>query len=317
MDKKLTYRIRNWSEYNKALIQRGSITMWFQGQTPEKWRASRGAKKRGRPRIYSDDAILCALVIRAVYRLPLRALQGFLCSIVDILQLALPVPCYTRICRRAVLLGQELNKLTRKQPRDIVFDSSGVKVYGEGEWKVRQHGKGKRRTWRKIHLAVCPDSHEIILSELTESKDTDARVGRKMVSKLPKRTKTVYGDGAYDQELFYEPLYQRGIRTLVPPRRRGRLRDLTIKPWMRDRNEAICTITGLGRDDEARKTWKQLAGYHTRSLAETAMSRFKRFFGGDFRSQELKRQKAELYAKSIAMNRMTRLGMPKGHWITA
>jgi Transposase DDE domain len=88
----------------------------------------------------------------------------------------LSVPSYTQICRRAKLLGQKLERLSKKSITDVVIDSTGLKVYGEGEWKVRQHGVGKRRTWRKLHLAVCPDSHEIILEVLTENKVADCEV---------------------------------------------------------------------------------------------------------------------------------------------
>jgi hypothetical protein len=309
-----TYRIRNWAEYNRALVNRGSLTIWFE-EAPEKWLETKRTGNKGRPRTYSDEAILCALVIRAVFHLPLRALQGFLLWVFQAMQLALPVPCYTRICRRAAHLGQELKRLTKKNPTDIVFDSTGVKVYGEGEWKVRQHGKGKRRTWRKVHLVVCADEHEIVLSELTESNQSDGKVGKRMARELPKSVEAAFGDGAYDQGPFYQELYKRGIQGIIPARRGGRLQNLDRKPWFKDRNDAIRAIAGLGNDDEARKLWKMLSGYHRRSIAETAMSRFKRIFGGDFRSRELKRQKAELYAKSIAMNKMTRLGMPRGEWV--
>jgi len=315
MEKKLTYRIRNWSEYNKALVQRGSITLWFSNEAIEGWHENERTGKKGRPRIYSNDAILCALMIRAVYHFPLRALQGFLLSLIALMSPSLLVPCYTRICRRAKELGQELKKLSRKRPTDIVFDSSGVKVYGEGEWKVRQHGKSKRRIWRKIHLAVCPDSQEIILSELTENNKADAPVACRMISKLPKSVKTAFGDGAYDKQKFYHCCHGRNIASKVPPRRGGRLSDQRKRPWMKDRNEALRAIRGLGGDDDARKLWKKLCGYHKRSLAETAMYRFKRIFGGEFRSRKLEYQRAELYAKSLVMNKMTKLGMPKGRWI--
>jgi len=308
------HRIRNWPEYNRALVNRGSLTIWFE-DSPEKWLETQKTGLKGRPRMYSDQAILCALVIQAVFHLPLRALRGFLLWAFSSMKLDLPVPCYTRICRRAASLGQDLQSLSKNRPTDIVFDSTGVKVYGEGEWKVRQHGKGKRRTWRKVHLGVCPDSHEIVISELTESGQTDGKVGKRMARKIPKSVKVAFGDGAYDQGPFYQVLYELGIQAIIPPRRGGRLQRLEEKPWFRDRNDAIRAITGLGKDNEARKLWKILSGYHTRSIGETAMSRFKRIFGGEFRARELKRQKAELYAKSIAMNKMTRLGMPKTEWV--
>jgi len=106
---KTKHRIRNWAEYNRALINRGSLTIWFE-DSPQKWLATKQAGKMGRPITYSDEAILCALVIRVVFHLPLRALRNFLLWAFSMIQLDLPVPCYTRICRRAVDLGQELSK---------------------------------------------------------------------------------------------------------------------------------------------------------------------------------------------------------------
>lgn len=129
--------------------------------------------------------------------------------------------------------------------------------------------------------------------------------------------RVTYGDGADDRGPFYQKLYERGIQAIISRRRDGRLQNLDRKPWFRDRNDAIRAITGLGKDDEARKLWKTLAGYHRHSIGEKAMSRFKRIFGGEFRGRELKKQKAELYAKSIALNKMTRLGMPKSEWVAA
>jgi hypothetical protein len=91
----------------------------------------------------------------------------------------------------------------------------------------------KQRTWRKIHLSVCPDSHEIILSELTSSNEADDLRASQMCSKLPKSVKIVYGDGAYDRQAFYRSSYVRGIDPVLPTRRRGRLSQERDKPWMK------------------------------------------------------------------------------------
>ncbi|WP_213156160.1 transposase [Neochlamydia sp. AcF65] len=175
--------------------------------------------------------------------------------------------------------------------------------------------KAKRRTWRKIHLSVCPDSHEVMLSELTLSNKADDLVASQMIPKLPKSVKTTYGDGAYDRQAFYRSSYVRGIDPVVPPRRGGRLSQETDKPWMKKRNDNLEVIQGLGGDNEARQLWKKLIGYHRRSLAETAMYRFKRSFGRDFRSRKLDYQRAELSTKPLAMNKMTALGMTQGQWV--
>jgi len=246
--------------------------------------------------------------------LPLRALEGFIASLVRLRKLPLPVPCYTQICRRAKALGQEIKKLSNKRPTDIVFDSTGMKIYGEGEWKVKIHGKNKRRTWRKIHLAVCPDSHDIILGCLTENNVSDSEVIPSMQKKLPKTIKRSYGDGAYDKEGCYQAFFKGLIEPIVPPQEKAVLQDEESKPWQESRNNAIWEIRGLGGDDAARKLWKILKGYHRRSLGETAIYRLKTLFGGSLKSRKMSNQKAEVYSRCLAINRMNSLGMPKGRW---
>jgi len=154
----MKYSIRNWGDYNKALVQRASLTFWLSEEAIEGWTA-KNSTKRGRPRLYSDDAILCALTIKAVYHVPFRQLRGLLFSLVSLLGILLPIPCYTRICRRARELGQQIKRLSNKRPTDIVFDSTGLKVYGEGEWKVRKHGPrngvlGRKFIWQFVQTVT-------------------------------------------------------------------------------------------------------------------------------------------------------------------
>ncbi len=310
------YCIRNWSEYNKALVNRGSLTVWFSKESCDKWNAGRSLK-RGRPQVYSDEAILCALMIKAVYKLPFRALRGLMLSMIGLLGLCLQVPCYTRICRRAAELGQEIRRFGSKNITDIVFDSSGLKVYGEGEWKVKKHGKSKRRTWRKLHLAVCPDSHDVVISYLGENSESDCEVAPKMTQHLPRSVKRGYGDGAYDTMAVRADFHMHGIDPIIPPKRGAVLHGLEDEPGMKSRNDAIRAIAGMGNDDEARKIWKILAGYHRRSLGETAFYRWKILLGEKLQARKLKNQRGEVYAKSMVLNKMTGLGMPKGAWEAA
>ena len=316
MDKKPTYRIRNWKQYNKALIQRGSITLWFSDNVIQKWTSTVRTGAKGRPHFYSNDAILCALLIRTAYHLPLRTLAGFLLSLVAFLKLNLSIPSYTQICRRAKSLGKSLEKLSRKRPKDIVFDSTGLKVYGEGEWKMRLYGASKRRTWKKFHIGVDPDSGEIILAELTDNGvgSGDGETAKKLLPKLPKGIERVFGDGAYDGIEFRREIEKIGAKPCIPPPR-GAVLHKEVDSAFVGRNNAIREIIGLGGDDEARKLWKILCGYHRRSLGETVMYRLKQLTGGVLRSREQKRQHAEAMVKCMVINTMTKLGMPKGKWV--
>jgi len=311
---KSKYRIRNWRQYNASLIQRGNITVWFSDNAMKNWKASI-LQKRGRPFVYSDQAIMTALIIRSVFHLSLRSVEGFLRSLCVFLAPELPVPSYTQICRRAAYLGQDLKKLSKKKITDIVIDSTGLKVYGEGEWKVRKHGASKRRTWRKLHLAVCPDSNEILFSLLTENSVSDCEIYKHFLAKAPSSITKSYGDGAYDTSSCYRASFLHGSELIVPPRRNAVYRENTPL-HMKSRNEAILSICESSCNEEGRKLWKILNGYHRRSLAETAMFRMKQLFGTNLRSREFCRQRAEVRARSESLNIMTRLGMPRGEWIT-
>ncbi len=310
------YRIKNWSQYNKSLIQRGSINFWFSEEAISKWASKSRTGKKGRPEQYSDDAILCALLIRTVYHLPLRALEGMMLSLSSLLQLSIQIPSYSQICRRARSLGKALKKLSCRRPTDIVFDSTGLKVYGEGEWKVRQHGASKRRTWRKLHLGVDPDSKEIMVADLTSNGpgSGDGEVAKKLIKKIPKNIERVFGDGAYDGMGFRKEIENIGAEPIIPPPKDAIINVNSTEEATTKRNRAVAEIMGLGGDEQARKIWKILKNYHRRSLAETTMYRIKQLTGGNLRSREWERQCTEGYVKCLVINMMTKIGMPKGIW---
>jgi IS5 family transposase len=291
----------------------------FSEEAIKKWRNTNHTGGKGRPQEYSDDAILCALLIRTVYHLPLRATEGLLLSLVSLLGLSLKIPSYTQICRRAKFLGRILKKLSSKCPHDIVFDSTGLKVYGEGEWKVRQHGVSKRRTWRKLHLGVDPDSKEIIVAELTSNSigSGDSQVGKRLLNKAPKSVKRVFGDGAYDGTEFRQAIETNGAEPIIPPPRDAVVHPAATDAATQKRNDAVKEICGLGDDEEARRIWKILKDYHRRSLAETTMYRIKQLTGGNVRSREWERQCVEGFIKCLVINKMTSLGMPDSVWESA
>ena len=118
------------------------------------WRNTDKTKQRGHPRTYSDTAVLCMATLKEVYHLPLRATQGLMRSLMKLLGLDLPVLSYSQLSRRCANLEVTLPRRKNNEALHMVVDSTGVKVFGEGEWKVRQHGYSKRRTWRKLHLGA-------------------------------------------------------------------------------------------------------------------------------------------------------------------
>ncbi len=131
---------------------------------------------RGRPQRYSDLAITTVLVIKRVFRLTLRAAQGFIDSIFTLMNVPLRCPDYTSVSKRAKSVNVSFKTFTRGEIAHLVIDSTGLKVFGEGEWKVKKHGKERRRIWRKLHLAVDSNTHEIICADLSLNNVTNCGV---------------------------------------------------------------------------------------------------------------------------------------------
>jgi len=311
--KKDKYRIRNWREYSQSLVNRGSITFWFDENAIEKWYSAERSNKPGRPDTYSDEAIRCGLLIKAVFRTALRALQGFIGSLIKILGLELVCPHYSVFSRRAKELQIPLRRLLKPDEKlNVVFDSTGLKVFGEGEWKVRKHGYSKRRTWRKVHIGMCVDSGQVVVSAMTSNNVSDDEAMVHMMEALEGiPLGDVLGDGAYDTIDCREAVHDRGGRQVIPPDKNAKLQKRAPLPALMERDQAIRRIQELG--DEGRALWKQEIGYHRRSRVETLMFRYKTVLGDRLSSRRERTQATEVSIKLDALNRMTELGMPKNY----
>lgn len=171
---KRTYKVTNWNAYNQSLVERGNITIWFSDEALENWEHAGNEGKVGRPFVYSDTAIECLLTIRELLKLPYRQTEGFGRSLVAMLGARVAIPNYSSLAKRAGKLNISLGIADKQGDIDIVVDSTGMKVFGEGEWQMRTHGKSKRR---KLHLSVNPDTREIVAEVLTKNSCHDA--GRK------------------------------------------------------------------------------------------------------------------------------------------
>ena len=144
-----TYRLRNWPDYNQALVKRGSLTFWFEEETIKAWINQEETGRPGASQTYTDAAILCMVTLSAVYTLKLRSTEGLMQSLLALARIDLSVPDDTTLCRRRKALAVKLPRQAKDRAIHLVVDSTRLKVYGEGEWKVRQHGIRKRRTWRE------------------------------------------------------------------------------------------------------------------------------------------------------------------------
>jgi len=146
------YRTKNWPEYNKALKDRGSLTIWFDPEVT--WRAAPTGKRGRQPR-YSDAAIQACLTLKVLFGMPLRQTTGFVESLLKLVDLDWEVPDFSTLCRRQKTLSVTIPYRGSTGPLHLLVDSTGIKAEGEGEWNARKHGGPKRRLWRKIHIH-CP-----------------------------------------------------------------------------------------------------------------------------------------------------------------
>lgn len=303
---KKSYRVANWSVYNSALKNRYRIFLTVSEEVIQNWYA-KPSGKRGAPEKFSDIAIQFALTIRAVLCLPLRGCEGVVRHIVE--PLGLEAPEYTTLCRRAKKLTIDLPKIRSGERIIIAVDGSGLKVFGEGEWKVMTHGASKRRTWRKLHIAVDVASGTIYSAALTTADVHDSEMLPALLCELEGKVAKVAADGAYDTFEDYEAVDSIGAKPLIPPRRGAKLReDGNNSRGVSARNDNIEYIRTHGREK-----WKEDSGYHVRSKSENGFFRFKTIFGDGLRSRRFENQGVETFLKVSALNRMTELGMPASY----
>jgi DDE family transposase len=308
---KKTYRVRNWKNYNKSLVQRGSLTFWFTNEIIESWEPSLENTTHGNQK-YSDIAILCSLTLRQLFRLPLRATQGLMLSLSELIKIPLNIPNYSTLCRRGKTLKIVLNVKPKSQARHVLVDSTGIQVIGEGEWKKLNHGESRHQLWRKLHIAMDADNQTILAATVTESIRLDGNYLPGLIDQIKGSIKQITGDGAYDKKNCYKKAYERNAKPIFPPQHDACVQRNKYKknPALQARDKTILQI-GRGADREQRlKEWKQANDYYRRSLIETMMSRMKTIFGDQMRSRTFENQKTDLLLRCHAMNQINSLGLP-------
>ena len=295
------YRVSNWKQYNEYLKQRGNLSIWISEDVTKGWNYE-GKRKRGGKKIYSELAIQTCLVIRKVYHLPLRQTQGMMESLVRIMRVPFTIPDYSTLSRRAAGLKIFLAK---SEPRmHLVIDSTGLKIYGEGEWKVRQHGWSKHRTWRKLHLGINRETKEIVMELLTPHSIVDAEAALTLMQENKTTISSFTGDGAYDKAPFRKLLHKEKITPIIPPQHNAQI-SKGSKEEIKSRDDDIKRIKQVGI-----KQWKQEMNYHKRSRVEVTMFRYKTIIGGKLRSRKEKNQQCEARIGCWILNKMASMGMP-------
>ena len=303
---KQRHRVTNWAEYDAALRQRGSLTVWFTEAAIAAWRAEPRGTPGGQPH-YSALAIQTALTLRAVFRLALRQTEGLIGSILRLLGLELAVPDHSTIGRRAQTLVLAPRPRATSEPLHLLVDSTGLKLGGPGEWLTEKHGTRKRRSWRKLHLGVDAATGEIVAAELTTNEVDDGSQVAPLLDQVAGRVASFTGDGAYDRDDVYGAVTERHPdATVVVPPRAAAVPSETAGTAPTQRDQHLQLITKHGR-----MGWQKATGYNCRALAETAISRHKRVIGDALRSRTDRGQATEVAIAVRALNRMLEVGRPK------
>ncbi len=303
---KTKYHVGNWREYERALVRRGDVTLWLSANAIDAWRASPSGRPGG-PRTFSDYAIETALTLRLVFSLPLRQTEGFLRSVLTLMATGLDAPDHTTLSRRGQQLDVALDRVPTHGPVDFVVDSTGLSVFGEGEWAAAKHGGRGKRGWKKLHLGV-ERSGVIVAQALTEPTSADATTGVRFVQTVPGDVASVTADTAYDTVAFYAAASTRDARVVVPPARTASLS--RHGPRSRARDRTVRRVQMLGR-----RPWKKASRYPRQARVENVVFRYKSIIGPGLRARtEAGRQTEALLACSV-LNRLTELGRPASYRI--
>ncbi len=301
------YQVTNWPAYEMGLRRRGDLTVWVDEAALEGWQAPRRSTPGGQPR-YSDLAIELVLTLRLVFHLALRQAEGFARSVLQLLGMALPVPDHTTLSRRGrAFAGRQARMQAGGGPVHLVLDSTGLELFGQGQWCAAKHGQLRRR-WLKLHLGVDASTGEIAAHVLTGDDADDAAQAPGLLRQCEGTLASITADGAYDRDPVYQAAAARQpgspLEVVIPPRADAVLG--TNDPDQqapRDRHIQLMAERG-------RIGWQRATGYGKRNHVETTMGRYKHLIGPKLRARNRLGQFGEVALAVQVLNRMIRKAKP-------
>jgi IS5 family transposase len=306
---KTKYRVSNWAEYDRALVQRGDITLWISTDATDAWKPAPSGR-RGGQRKFSDHTIETALMLRLVFKLPLRQAEGFLRSLLSLMGVDLEAPDHTTLSRRSQHLDVDFHLVPANEPIHLIVDSTGLSIIGEGEWAAAKHGGKGKRGWRKLHLGV-DGSGVIVAQVLTDGNADDAATVPDLLGQFEGELSGFVADAAYDSRPVYDAATQRGAVVVVPPTRNATVGGRNVTQCSA-RDRTVARIREVGR-----RRWKKESGYHRQGTVENAFFRYKSIIGDRLRARHSKAQEAETLIACNILNGMTALGRPASYAIGA
>jgi hypothetical protein len=298
---KMAFKVRNWPEYEAGLRWRGSLTLWIEDAALGQWQTvGPGGEAR-----YSDAAIQTTLMVRAAFRLALRQTEGLMASVITLMDLTLSAPDHTTMSRRAAGLAVTRPDTVPHGPLHLLIDSTGLKVYGAGQWLEAKHGAKSRRKWRKLHLAVDAATGMIVAQALTDQDDDDPSQVAPLLDQIDIPIARVTADGAYDGAPTYATIAAHGddIEVVIPPRSTAIAGGAPGPLVQRDRHVEMIA-------EQGRLAWQKATDYGRRSLIETTMGRYKAIIGPRLRARGFDVQQTEAAIGVAVLNRMLAAGRP-------
>ncbi|NPD70050.1 IS5 family transposase (plasmid) [Lichenicola cladoniae] len=299
-------RVMNWAAYEAGLRQRGDLTLWLDTAALSGWHAPRRTTPGGQP-VYAEVAIELVLTLRLVFHLALRQAEGFARSVLRLLGLDLCVPDHSTLSRRGrAFAGRQPRAARRDEPVHVVLDSTGLQVFGQGEWDAEKHGCTPRQ-WRKLHLAVNAETGEIVAHNLTDKDTGDISEVAGLLATVEGKIASVIADGAYDGTSVYDAAAARQHNPpphiVIPPRASSVIKADADTETVRNRH--VRDITEKGR-----MAWQKANGYGRRSIVETTIGRYKHIIGPKLRARSTAGQNAEVAIAICALNQMIRIAKP-------
>ena len=298
---KMTFKVRNWPKYEAGLRRRGSLTLWIEDAALDHWQTfGPGGQAR-----YKDAAIQTTLMVRTAFRLALRQTEGLMASVITLMDLTISAPDHSTISRRAVTLPVVQPASVPHGPLHLLIDSTGLQVYGAGQWLEAKHGAKSRRKWRKPHLAVDADNGMIVARTLTDQDTDDPSQVAPLLDQIDGGIAKVTADGAYDGAPTYATIAAHGddIEVVIPPRSTAVINGEQGSFAQRDRHLEMITERG-------RLAWQKATDYGKRSLVETTMGRYKALIGPRLRARGFAAQQTEAAIGVVALNQMLAAGRP-------
>ncbi len=300
---KTKYRVSNWPEYDRALVERGDITLWISEEAFSSWKPAPTGLRGGQKK-FSDHAIETALTLRLAFNLPLRQAEGFLRSVLSLMGVALEAPDHTTLSRRSQSLNVDLHRVAGDNPIHLIVDSTGLSIVGEGEWAAAKYGGRGRRGWKKLHIGV-DRTGEIIAQTLTHGSADDARTAMDLIDGIEDDIASFTADAAYDTLAIYDVSAARGVEVVVPPSKSAtRSRQQRSRSGARDRT--IMRVKEIGR-----RQWKKESGYHRQARVENTFFRYKSIVGGRLRARHSELQNTDAIIACNILNKMIALGRPE------